>query len=69
MFLPGGAKYLDLPGMMALNAPHPLWLAGESKEPEIAAAAYRAASKAGEFARFTGEAAQKEAAAIAWLLN
>jgi hypothetical protein len=23
MFLPAGAKYLDLPGMIALNAPHP----------------------------------------------
>ena len=28
-FLPGGAKYLDLPGMAALSAPLPLWLAGE----------------------------------------
>jgi len=34
MFLPGGAKYLDLPGMIALNAPHPLWLKGEDKQPE-----------------------------------
>jgi dienelactone hydrolase len=30
MFLPGGAKYLDLPGMLILNAPNPLWLAGEA---------------------------------------
>ena len=28
-FLPGGAKYLDLPGIAALSAPLPLWLAGE----------------------------------------
>ena len=28
-FLPGGAKYLDLPGLLALGAPHRLWLAGE----------------------------------------
>ena len=34
MFLPAGAKYLDLPGMISLNAPHPLWLKGEGKEPE-----------------------------------
>jgi hypothetical protein len=27
MFLPAGAKYLDLPGLMALNAPHALWVA------------------------------------------
>ena len=37
-FLPGGAKYLDLPGMLALGAPHPLWLAGEDHEPALVAA-------------------------------
>lgn len=69
LFLPGGAKYLDLPGVIALNAPHPLWLAGENHEPGIITAAYRAVSKAGELTRFTGEAAQKEVSAIEWLLN
>ncbi len=34
MFLPGGAKYLDLPGMISLNAPHALWLKGEGKKPD-----------------------------------
>lgn len=33
MFLPGGAKYLDVPGLIQLNAPHPLWLKGEGPEP------------------------------------
>ena len=28
------AKYLDLPGLIALNAPHALWLAGEGAKPE-----------------------------------
>ena len=28
-FLPGGAKYDDLPGMLAVAAPAPLFLAGE----------------------------------------
>jgi hypothetical protein len=37
MFLPGGAKYLDLPGMISLNAPHPLWIKGEGKSPESSA--------------------------------
>ena len=37
MFLPGGAKYLDLPGMISLNAPHPLWIDGEGKKPEVSA--------------------------------
>jgi hypothetical protein len=31
-FLPGGAKYGDLPGILALAAPTELWLAGETAE-------------------------------------
>jgi len=34
MFLPGGAKYLDLPGLISLSGSHPLWIKGEGKEPE-----------------------------------
>lgn len=33
-FLPGGAKYDDLPGMLAAAGPGPLWLAGEP-EPSV----------------------------------
>ena len=69
MFLPGGAKYLDLCGLIALNAPRPLWLAGEGQEPEIITAAYRAASRADGLVTFTGEASQQEAAAGQWLLK
>jgi dienelactone hydrolase len=69
MFLPGGAKYLDLPGMIALGAPHPLWLAGEGESPSIVTAAYHMASKPDRLTTFTGEAAQKEASAVAWLLK
>jgi hypothetical protein len=29
MFLPGGAKYLDVPGLLCLAAAQPLWVAGE----------------------------------------
>ena len=29
-FLPGSVKYGDLPGLLPLRAPQPLWLAGES---------------------------------------
>jgi len=44
MFLPGGARYGDIPGMLALAAPAELWLGdtGE-KAPEVTAAAYNAA--------------------------
>lgn len=31
-FLPGGAKYGDIPALLALNAPHALWVAGETEE-------------------------------------
>jgi hypothetical protein len=69
MFLPGGAKYLDLPGMMALGAPYPLWLAGEAKTPEIVTDAYRELAKDHELTCYTGEAQQKEASAVRWLLQ
>ena len=29
MFLPGGAKYLDVPGLLSVGSTHPLWVAGE----------------------------------------
>ncbi len=34
MFLPGGAKYLDLPGMLSLHGPQPRWVRGEGKNAE-----------------------------------
>ena len=69
MFLPGGAKYLDLPGMLAVGAPNPLWLAGEGKGPEIVAAAYRSSAKQDELVNFTGDDGEKQASAVAWLLK
>ncbi len=69
MFLPGGAKYLDLPGLIALNAPRPLWLAGEGQEPAIIAAAYDATSQPDALVTYTGQATQQEAAASQWLLK
>jgi hypothetical protein len=64
-----GAKYLDLPGLLALHAPRPLWLAGEGPGPALITAAYRAASSADGLVTFTGDAAQQEAAAGLWLLK
>ncbi|MBI5822078.1 MAG: acetylxylan esterase [Verrucomicrobia bacterium] len=63
MFLPGGAKYLDLSSMIALNAPHLLWLAGERKKPELSGA------KFDQLTIFTGHAKDKQASAIEWLLK
>ena len=68
-FLPGGAKYLDLPGMLALGAPHALWLAGEAAEAPLVLDAYQSAGKMKELTVFTGEASKKEAAAVEWLLK
>jgi hypothetical protein len=68
MFLPGGAKYLDVPGLLALGAPHALWLAGEGAEPALVAQVYRAAGAADKLVVFPGAAAQAEASAIAWLI-
>jgi dienelactone hydrolase len=43
-FLPGAVKYGDLPGMLALSAPHQLWMAGEDGEiPSVLASAYASA--------------------------
>nr|MDQ3625305.1 hypothetical protein [Verrucomicrobiota bacterium] len=43
-FLPGGAKYGDMPGLLALGAPRRLFLMGEdAKAPPMVSAAYEAA--------------------------
>ena len=45
-FLPGGAKYGDLPGIMALIAPAKLWVAGEAGDsPALIRAAYASAQR------------------------
>ncbi|MBN2477060.1 MAG: acetylxylan esterase [Pirellulales bacterium] len=68
-FLPGGAKYGDLPAFVALSAPCPVWLADAGSEiPKIVAAAYRAAGAAEKLTFFDGEE-DREAAAVAWLLQ
>jgi dienelactone hydrolase len=70
-FLPGGAKYDDVPGMLAAAAPAPLFLTGEGDQlPEPAAAAYRAAGAA-EAAQVhpSPDAAARVNAAIDWLLQ
>ena len=63
MFLPAGAKYLDLPGMIALNAPHALWIAGEGRNPEVFGA------KFGELTPVAGDSKDKQISAIEWLLK
>jgi hypothetical protein len=64
-FLPGGAKYLDVPGLLALNAPHPLWIAGEPED-AVVGNAYRGA--AGVVYHKSGAGAPGDAA-VEWLLK
>jgi hypothetical protein len=68
-FLPGGAKYGDLPGILALAAPCRLWLAGEVAVPPVVAAAYKAAGQPDGVTLFAGKDKNKEAAAVEWLLR
>lgn len=67
MFLPGAARYHDVPGLLALNAPHPLWVAGEGQTPPgTAAAAYSAAGAAGSV---VAAKAADPAAAVDWIMQ
>lgn len=45
-FLPGGAKYGDLPGFLALGAPAQTHLIGEASPPELTAKVYKSAGAA-----------------------
>ena len=66
-FLPGGAKYLDLPGMIALAAPGELWLAGERDQaPPVIGAAYKASGRPD---RLTISSNGNAEAAVKWLLR
>jgi hypothetical protein len=65
-FLPGGVKYGDLPGMIALSAPHRLWLAGEDvSSATLISAAYRASGHADHLNMFNGK--DVESAVVTWL--
>jgi len=68
-FLPGGAKYFDLPGMLSLSAPHKLWIAGEGDQPpKIVKAAYEAAGAEKNVIAFAGSPGDQADAAVKWLI-
>ncbi len=67
-FLPGGAKYGDVPGMLALHAPRPLWLAGETPAgAELVRRQYQRV-RADRLTEYRGGADQETLAAVRWLL-
>jgi hypothetical protein len=68
-FLPGGAKYGDLPAFLALAAPTQLWIAGETTESvALTKAAYSAAGKADRLS-LAGKPDEVPTAAVQWLLK
>lgn len=69
-FLPGGAKYGDLPALLALGAPGQTWVAGESdKGLALAQAQYKALNAPGNLTQFTGQGPQIRSAASEWILG
>ncbi len=68
-FLPGGAKYHDLPGMLALCAPRPLWLAGEAEVPPVVRAAYQAAGATGAISLCAAPPEVRPQKVVDWLVG
>lgn len=64
-FLPGGAKYHDLPGMLAVAAPSATHLSGEREVPKVTARAYAASRQSNQLTLGDGDTAK----AIEWLLS
>jgi hypothetical protein len=71
-FMPGAAKYDDLPGLLALAAPTQIWLAGEGEEASpIVRAAFAATGKAENLMTFsdTSQSQYMAKQAVDWLLS
>ena len=69
-FLPGAAKYGDLPTTLALAAPLPVWLAGEGDSlPASVAAAYQAAGALEQVELWSGDVAERDHSAVEWVLQ
>jgi hypothetical protein len=68
-FLPGGAKYHDLLGMIALGVPGDTWVAGESNQAvEFLQSCYQAAGKPQALTVHEGASDSTAAAVVDWLL-
>lgn len=67
-FLPGAARYGDIPGLLSLAAPQRLWLAGETHaESSLISAAWRAQGKQERITWYAGDRAERDA--LQWLLD
>jgi hypothetical protein len=68
-FLPGGAKYGDLPALLALGAPGRTYVAGENTDTlALPLKQYKALHASDNLTQFGGDAQQMSAMAIEWLL-
>jgi hypothetical protein len=67
-FLPGGAKYGDLPGMLALAAPAPTWVIGESPASLDQARRQYAAGGAPQNLKVDGQEPDQDAI-VRWMLE
>ncbi|HET6879847.1 MAG TPA: acetylxylan esterase [Pirellulales bacterium] len=68
-FLPGIVKYGDVPALLALSAPHQLWLAGEKSELPIVRHAYSAAGRPDGLSLYQGDESGEAAAAVEWMMR
>jgi hypothetical protein len=65
---PGAVKYGDVPGLLSLCAPRPLWIAGEGpKTPDLVTACYAAASAPGAVTMHDGSGDDALNHLVAWL--
>lgn len=68
--LPGGAKYGDLPALLALGAPGRTWVTGENEDGlALAQAQYRALKASQKLTSFAGDAQNARSAALAWMME
>jgi hypothetical protein len=67
-FLPGAAKYGDVPGLLSLATPTKLWLAGEPvTEDSIIGASWQASGKSDLLTIYSGRNIERDA--VQWLLK
>jgi dienelactone hydrolase len=69
-FLPGGAKYGDLPALLALGAPGRTWVGGETAGAlSLVQSQYKAVNATKNLTQFSGAAQNLPAKAVEWLLT
>jgi dienelactone hydrolase len=69
-FLPGGAKFMDLPGLIAMGAPGRLWLAGEGPlAPKVVETVYTFMKAEDRVKTSDAPGSERAMEAVAWILE